>query len=80
MRRSSAGCHSAQSSDWNVFEPGKGWLHLTSGREVAEVERQLWVIEFEPVPTGGEAAHPFPAGEGRRTTHLKPQQGNRGGL
>lgn len=63
MRRSLAGCQCAQPSDWNFCEPGKEWLYLASGREVAEIERQLWVIGFEPMPMGGEAGHSFPVEE-----------------
>lgn len=67
-----AGCHCAQPSDWNFRELGKEWLYLASGREVAEIERQLWVIGFEPMPRGGEAGHPFPAEEVGGTTKLNP--------
>lgn len=57
VRCSLAVCHYAQQSDWNFSEPGKGWLYLASGREVAEMETVLWVIGFEPA--GGEATCPI---------------------
>lgn len=80
MRHSLAGCHCALPSDWNFCEPGKGWLYLASGREVAEIERQLWVRGFEPMPTRGEATHPLPAEEAGETTRLNPLAGSQGGV
>ena len=70
-----AGCHCAQPSDWKFCEPGKGWLYLASGRDVAEIERQLWIIGFEPMPKGGKATHPFPAEEAGGTAQLNPLAG-----
>lgn len=48
---------------------------MASRREVAEIERQLWAIGFEPMPTAGEATHPFPAEEAAGTTKLDSQAG-----
>lgn len=68
-------CHCAWPSDWKFCELGKGWLYLASGREVAEIERHLWITGFEPMPMGGKATHPFPAVEASGTAQLNPLAG-----